>query len=137
MVSVRNQGRTSNLFSHSDTKDRNPFIAQEADDGGDGDRPKMTHLLGMNQALDGLVSRNHRAGEDDENHEHARQILNAAVAEREALRRLQPRKQERYSKRNRSSGITEIVDGIGQQTNASRNEDDDDLENSRYKQRYE
>jgi len=85
----------------------------------------------MQEPLDALISRDDRARENREHDRDPCQVLDAAIAEREALARRLARKPERDRERDRSRGVTEIVDRIREQRDAAGEEDHQQLEHRR------
>ena len=85
----------------------------------------------MQKPLDALISRDDRARENREHDRDPCQVLDAPIAEREALARRLARKPERNRERDRGRGITEIVDRVRKQRDAAGEEDHHQLQNGR------
>jgi len=112
MVPVRDQRRAVDLLTDANPEKCHRFIAYKADNGGGDHGAYVRYLLGMQQPLDALISRHDRARENREHDRDPGQVLDAAIAEREALARRFARKPERDRERDRGRGVTEIMDGV-------------------------
>ena len=85
----------------------------------------------MQEPLDALVAGDDGARENREHDGHAGQVLDASIAEGEALARLLAGKPESHGKRDRGRGVAEIVNRIGEQRDTAGDEYDNELQQGR------
>src|SRR3954453_9405470 len=130
MVTVRDQRRAVDLLTDANPEKRHRLIAQKADNGGRDHGAHVRYILGMQEPLDALISRDDRARENREHDRDPGQDLDAHIAEREALARRLARKPERDRERDRSRGVTEIVNGVREQRGAAGDENYGQLKSS-------
>src|SRR5215213_11622524 len=120
MVSVGHKSRTPYLPTDPDAEHGDSLVAYEAEHGSHGDGPQHPYGLRMDETLHGLVSGNNSAEEDDQHDDHPGQVLNPAVAEREAPADTQTGKGEGDPEGYGGSRVTEVVDGVRKQGHAAR-----------------
>jgi hypothetical protein len=82
VYAVRDQGRRVDLPAYSDSAGRDQLIPDESDQSGDGDPAHIRDWLRVDDAASRLNSGHDRRHSDHRNDEQARQIFDAAVAER-------------------------------------------------------
>ena len=88
----------------------------------------------MQQSLDALVARDDGADQDREHDRHAGEVLDAAIAKREARGRLLAAEPECHGEGYCGARIGEIVNGVREQRHAAREDDHDRLQRSRRSQ---
>ncbi len=85
----------------------------------------------MEESLDAFVAGDDGAGEDRQQHRESGEVLDPPVAEGEAPARLATCKQESGGERNGGGRVGEVVDGVGEQLDASGERDHQRLQDSR------
>ena len=88
----------------------------------------MQDLLRMEKTLHALVSGDDGAAENREHHDDSRQVLDAAIAEREAGARPLAGEHEGDGERDRGGRIGEVMDRIGEQRDAAGGEHHEQLQ---------
>src|SRR5215210_5129113 len=137
MVSVGHERRAPYLPTDPDAKHSDRLVAYEANQRSRRYHPQEPHGLGAYETLYGLVSGNHRAEEDDEDDEHPGQVFHPTVPEREAPADTQTGEREGDPERYGSSRISEVVDGVGEQGHAAREQHHGELQEGRRHQPHE
>ena len=87
--------------------------------------------------MDRLVTREHRAEQDDKDDKDACQVFGPTEAIGKCLRWFSPRENEREPQRNSGRGVPNIVDHVGQQRHRPRDQNDDKLKCGRDRENYE
>ena len=77
-----------------------------------------------------FVAGEERVGDEHRDDEHAREIFDAAITERETAARLAAHERERDPERRDRRRVAEVVDHVGQQRGAARHRDDDELDHA-------
>ena len=134
MVSVRDQGRAVDLLADADPEHRNRLVAEKADDRGRHHRAQIGYVLGMQEPIDALIPGDDRARENRQYDGDPGQVLDAPITEGKASARLLAREPECDRQRDRSRGVAEIMNCIGQQRHAAGDEDHDQLQRGRDRQ---
>jgi hypothetical protein len=112
-------------------RNRNRLIAEKTDQTGSSYPRELGNLLQMDEPLGGLVTRNDGAEKDDENDEEPGDVLDAAQSIGESLGRLASCQIECDPQGYGRRGISDIVDGIGEKSDAARCEHHDELQHGR------
>ena len=94
MIAVGNQGRAVDLAPDADAKHRDAFVADEADEASDGDPHQQRYRLGVNDAVDGLVTGNQGAEQNNEDDGDACKVFDPSIAVRECVCGFAPRQEE-------------------------------------------
>ena len=81
VVPVGDQGGAVDFPADADAEDRNSFVADKAYDRCTHHRPQIRNVLRMQEPLDALVTGDDGARQNREHDGHARQVLDAAIAE--------------------------------------------------------
>ena len=97
-------------------------------------QPRCVIGLRVEQAVDRLPAGDDRAEQDDANDDDPGQVLDPAEAVGEARRRRAARQRERDPERDRGAGIAEVVDRVGEERDAARENHDDKLQRRRDRQ---
>jgi hypothetical protein len=84
-----------------------------------------------------LVASDHGAEQDDEHDDHPGQVLHPPIAEREAPAGSQAGEREGDPQRYGSQSVPEVVDHVGEQRDAARDDDHHDLQEGCDEQAYE
>ena len=123
MVAVGDQRRAVEAFAAAEANLRGDLVADEADHTGRGEDPEMCQVLGMDQPLDRLVERDHRADEDRRHNAEPGPSLAPCGA-----------KEESDPERHRCQAVAVVVDQISEQCDAPRGDEDDGLHDRRDRQ---
>ena len=83
VVAIRDERGTRELPSRPQAYLRRDLVAEEADDAGGGEDPQVGGLFGVDQAVDRLVERHHRAHEGHRDDHLADELLAAEGAKKE------------------------------------------------------
>jgi hypothetical protein len=131
VVAVGDQRHATDLPPDPNTEYRHGLIAHETSHGGQHHGPQQDHGLGMDEALNGLITSNHGA-EQNRRHDHqAGKILDPTKTIGEAASHSASRQHEGDAERNGRGGIPEVMDHVGKQSHATREDDDHCLEERR------
>src|SRR5262249_18935597 len=114
VMAIRHQRRTGNLAADADAEYGDCLVAQKTDHAGGHDPPELADRLWVDQPVDRLVSSNDAAEQDDEDDQHAREVLNPAKAIIERPGGWTAHKLEGDPQRDRRGGIADVVDRVGQ-----------------------
>ena len=128
VVAVGDKGGTADFPSGADAKDGHRLVAEKAERRSSRDRTEIFERPRMEQTFDRLIGGHHGARENDPDHGEASEIFNATEPVREALGGLPPSDRKGNSERNCRGCVTEVVDGVGEQRHAARQEDDGELD---------
>jgi hypothetical protein len=96
--------------------ERGPPVAGEADGAGERQREEVLGLVRVQQAVDRLIAGDAGAGEDRQDDGEAGDALGLGASQREGDRQ-----------RDRGGGVAEVVDEIGEQGDAARGDEDEQL----------
>ena len=128
MIAVGDQCRASDLLADPDAEDRDHLVAQEADDGREGDGPEVLDRPGVEQAVHRLVPRDPRAEQDGQHDGQSGEVFHPAVPIVKTPVGWPPGEKEGDAQRDSRRGVAEVVDGVGQQGHAVRQEHDHQLD---------
>ena len=134
VVAIRHQRCAGDTASHANPKDRHRLVAREPDESRRHQHPRKLDIPRVDEPVDRCVRGDHCAGENKEEDDHPRQVFNSPVSVCEPAARFSPHKDEGDPQRNCGSCITEVVNGVGQQSDTARNKHDHELKDGRYPQ---
>ena len=130
MIAGSDEGGAADLTAHPDAEDGYGLVGK-ANQRGHRDRPEHLHRPRIEEPLDGLVASDVGAEEYDQHHYYPRQGLEAPIAEREASTRPQTGQSESDPQRHGGRRVPEVVDGVREKDDATRDQDHDYLQERR------
>src|SRR5262249_21007894 len=113
-------GEVSPYFlAYLDAKQRHGFVPQKANHGSDRHQIEIRDWLGVEEARERLIARDEGTTQDQTDNDDASKVFRTTQTIGEALRRWTSREHKGHPERQRSRGITKVVDGIRQERYAA------------------
>lgn len=126
--SVGDEGGGADPAAGADAVAGHPFVADEADHRGGGDRPQVGDVAGPEEPVDRLVRSQGGGCGDGEHDGDAGQVLGASVTVGVAAVRRTAAQDERDAQRDGGQCVGGVVEGVAQQRDRPRQHDDDRLD---------
>src|SRR5215212_7729458 len=112
VVPISHKGSAFDFPTNPDTKNGNSLIASKPDYRGHHDGPQVSHRLGIEESVYGLVTGDYGAKKDDEHYDYPCQVLKAPIAKGKAPARPQPSERKGDPQRHRGCRITEVMNSV-------------------------
>lgn len=128
VMTIRYERRAVNLVSGAHANLSGGLVGDESNDARRCDSTESADRLRVHNSLNGFVSDRNRAQENDEHDRDTGEILDPAVAVSETIGRRAAAHDESDREWNRRAGVGGVVNHVGEQADAARQNDDAELD---------